>query len=228
VVTVHEGDSADAETRSVNAEAFTRNGEIFLAGDAPLTSERGQQLLAHELSHVVQQRGGATAMPDESTGVGRDMEQEAVRAERAMESAAEAPALHHRPNPAVAAPAVQPHVPEGIQRAPREEPRQEGSDFTGDSAPALTPGSHETADFTDASWRSRAKEAMQQPWATSLYSLFEIDTSATPFMTDETNDMSDEELYRLAHRMYPITCDRLRAEMLHERERRGRMMSEWR
>jgi hypothetical protein len=57
-VRVHTGDSADASSNAIAARAYTvENDVVFEAGAyAPQTSS-GRRLLAHELTHVVQQRG---------------------------------------------------------------------------------------------------------------------------------------------------------------------------
>lgn len=131
-VLVHEGEHAESMTRQLNAEAFTRDGQIYLAGDAPLSSARGQELLAHELTHVVQQRGGTEAMPDESTAAGRDHESAALQVERAVAgesipadpielahatSSSSVPAESSGGEPTGAAPV---NVPQGVQRRGRE------------------------------------------------------------------------------------------------------------
>lgn len=70
-VKVHADTEADALNRSVSAVAFTTGSDIFFKQGAynPASGE-GQQLLAHELTHVVQQRsmsggsgGGLTVGP---------------------------------------------------------------------------------------------------------------------------------------------------------------------
>jgi hypothetical protein len=59
-VRVHTGSRADVLNRAVHAEAFTTGTDIFFSAGAyrPSTSE-GRELLAHELTHVVQQTSGA-------------------------------------------------------------------------------------------------------------------------------------------------------------------------
>ena len=61
-VRVHDGaDAADAAT-SVQARAFTSGQDVvFGSGEYAPTTTQGQKLLAHELTHVVQQSSGATA-----------------------------------------------------------------------------------------------------------------------------------------------------------------------
>lgn len=57
-VEVHTGSNADEAARSINAEAFTVGTDIvFRSGAFRPRTEGGMHLLAHELTHVVQQRG---------------------------------------------------------------------------------------------------------------------------------------------------------------------------
>jgi hypothetical protein len=59
-VRIHSGGSAVAATRAVRARAFTVGTDIvFGAGEYAPGSRRGRWLLAHELTHVAQQRGSA-------------------------------------------------------------------------------------------------------------------------------------------------------------------------
>ena len=59
-VRVHTDAQADRLNRSLQARAFTTGLDIFLRqGEYRPASSEGQRLLAHELTHVVQQKGGA-------------------------------------------------------------------------------------------------------------------------------------------------------------------------
>lgn len=59
-VRVHTGGQADALNRSLNAKAFTVGNDVFFGkGQYNPGSSSGQQLIAHELTHTVQQSGGA-------------------------------------------------------------------------------------------------------------------------------------------------------------------------
>jgi len=63
-VRVHTGPRADDVARSIHAEAFTLGSDIaFADGNYRPGTRRGRELLAHELTHVVQQadQGGETA-----------------------------------------------------------------------------------------------------------------------------------------------------------------------
>lgn len=58
-VRVHTGSRADALSRTLSARAFTTGQDIFFReGEYNPASSTGQELLAHELTHVVQQGGG--------------------------------------------------------------------------------------------------------------------------------------------------------------------------
>jgi hypothetical protein len=75
-VRVHADDQADRLNRSLQARAFTTGQDIFLRqGEYRPGNSEGQRLLAHELTHVVQQstglaagiRGGMTILPASSS-----------------------------------------------------------------------------------------------------------------------------------------------------------------
>jgi Domain of unknown function (DUF4157) len=61
-VRVHTGDTADRLNRSVSARAFATGTDVYVAnGDYSRGSADGDRLIAHELAHVVQQRGAPRA-----------------------------------------------------------------------------------------------------------------------------------------------------------------------
>jgi hypothetical protein len=63
-VRVHTDQSADALAKSVSARAFATGSDVFFAqGEYQPSTESGESLLAHELSHVAQQRGAPTSGP---------------------------------------------------------------------------------------------------------------------------------------------------------------------
>jgi hypothetical protein len=60
-VRVHADGESDRLNRSLGARAFTTGRDVFFRqGDYNPNSRRGQELIAHELTHVVQQSGGTT------------------------------------------------------------------------------------------------------------------------------------------------------------------------
>ena len=65
-VNVHTDSTSDALNRSVSAKAFTTGSDVYFSGGAYNPgSKDGQQLLAHELTHVVQQGGAAPKVQTE-------------------------------------------------------------------------------------------------------------------------------------------------------------------
>lgn len=58
-VRVHTGDEAHQSARAVNAHAYTVGSDIvFQRGNYDTDSQAGKTMLAHELTHVIQQRSG--------------------------------------------------------------------------------------------------------------------------------------------------------------------------
>ena len=89
------GGTVSQRARDLQADAFTHQGRVHLPGNAPLTSDPQRRLLAHELTHVVQQSNGKR-VPAEHTPEGQRLEQKALDVESmlATESSASAPSPH--------------------------------------------------------------------------------------------------------------------------------------
>ncbi|HWB25762.1 MAG TPA: DUF4157 domain-containing protein [Chitinophagaceae bacterium] len=69
-VRVHTGSEASISAKSINARAYTSgNNIVFSAGEYQPGSEGGKKLLAHELTHVVQQTGQVQRAPDATATV---------------------------------------------------------------------------------------------------------------------------------------------------------------
>jgi hypothetical protein len=84
-VRVHTDALASALARSVEARAFTTGSDIFFAsGEFRPGSPSGRELIAHELTHVVQQRGAPTGGQMVVSEPGDALEQEAERAARSV------------------------------------------------------------------------------------------------------------------------------------------------
>lgn len=80
-VRVHTDDTAHDLAHSVSARAFTTGSDVYFAkGEYSPGSSEGNRLLAHELSHVVQQRGAPTEGPLTVSQPGDALEQEADQA----------------------------------------------------------------------------------------------------------------------------------------------------
>src|SRR5439155_6130630 len=92
-VRVHTGTDAAQSARAVNAHAYTVGRDIVFAGGryAPGTTN-GTRLLAHELTHVVQQRGAAS-----SPGSGLQIDSPQGAAEQEAERVSAAITADHSP-----------------------------------------------------------------------------------------------------------------------------------
>jgi Domain of unknown function (DUF4157) len=83
-VRVHTDGESDALNRSISAKAFTTGSDVFFRKDA---SPSDQSLLAHELTHVVQQRGMGGSGGGMSVGAAGDThEQQADQVSQAVTS----------------------------------------------------------------------------------------------------------------------------------------------
>ena len=77
-VRVHHDATADRLSRAVSARAFTvRNDVCFAAGQYRPHADDGRQLIAHELTHVAQQRGAPAGGPLRVTEPGDAYERDA-------------------------------------------------------------------------------------------------------------------------------------------------------
>ncbi len=84
-VRVHTDEHADALARAVSARAFATGPDIFFArGEYRPATTTGDALLAHELTHVVQQRGSPATGPLTVTDPGGELEAEAEATAREL------------------------------------------------------------------------------------------------------------------------------------------------
>ena len=240
-VTVHEGGAAGEMTDSVNAEAFTRDGQIYFAGDAPVDSPRGQQLLAHELTHVIQQQGRAGSMPGEHTDEGQNMERAARQVEdhmvngrgrsaravvRAPKSEGEEPApLHHRTG-SMDAPSMRSSGGGAVTSAGSQaiSPTGGGS-MVSSSAHGVDTGVQRKSREPSRAILDGIGDTASKAWSKSRESLLgqlEQEFSGPPKSNKEP-DSRAKQLERQAADLYPYLRRRLRAELVRDLERRGRL-----
>lgn len=101
-VTVRRGADVTTLTHRLGARGFTEDGVVYVPDDVgALDSSVAAPLLAHELTHVAQQRAHGAALPDRDTQLGRQLEEDAVRVENWMAGGAVAapPTLVHTSRP---------------------------------------------------------------------------------------------------------------------------------
>jgi hypothetical protein len=130
-VRVHHDARAEESARAVNAHAYTVGPNIVFQRDHyDPSSETGHVTLAHELTHVIQQRSGPVDGTDAPGGIrlsdpsDRFEREAAASAERVMETPARAPA----PAPAPPAPGLAAPVQRQDDEPPEvEEPTAQGT-----------------------------------------------------------------------------------------------------
>ncbi|MDX3189864.1 DUF4157 domain-containing protein [Streptomyces sp. MN03-5084-2B] len=137
-VRIHTDGAAHDSAKSVNAQAYTVGSNIVFQRDKyDPGSDSGKHMLAHELTHVVQQRSGPVDGTD--TGGGVKVSDPSDRFER--EAVANADRLMSTPAPAAAAgPAVQRCEADG---GTHDEPVQRMTVQREEEAPAAEEGEEE-------------------------------------------------------------------------------------
>lgn len=126
-VRVHTGAKADASARSIHAQAYTvGNDVVFQSGKFAPETPAGMHTLAHELTHVVQQRSGPVAGTPAAGGIrlsdpSDSFEQAASRNADAVMA----------PQPVAAAPAA---AEASVQRAGEEEEEETAQTLTAQRA----------------------------------------------------------------------------------------------
>jgi hypothetical protein len=89
---IHRDPTVSDEARQLGAVAFTRDGQVFLPVEAgPLDQTPAKSLLAHELTHLVQQRQRGSPLPADGSGEALSLEHEAQITERFVRGDAGAP-----------------------------------------------------------------------------------------------------------------------------------------
>ena len=82
-VPVHRGPEVAATASELSARAYTTGGEVHLPDEhGPLNGGPARALLAHELTHVAQQRALGSTLPPEDSVAGAQLEADAVQNER--------------------------------------------------------------------------------------------------------------------------------------------------
>jgi hypothetical protein len=112
-VRLHTGPTAAALNRSVQAEAFTTGTDVFLSGGLDAASSSGRELLAHELTHVVQQATGAAG---DAATVSHPDEPAEVQARAVGQAVAAGPVQRHEA-PGATLDAVEPVGAGGVHRS---------------------------------------------------------------------------------------------------------------
>ena len=121
-VRVHTGATASESARSVQAHAYTVGTDVvFQSGKYAPETDSGKRMLAHELTHVVQQRSGTVAGTPAAGGI--QISHPSDRFEQAAESTAD----RVMSSPTVTAPTSVAASPASIQREGEEDEELQGT-----------------------------------------------------------------------------------------------------
>src|SRR5579875_1952956 len=255
-VPVYRDPMVTAQAQTLRARAFTRDGAVFLPGEAgPLSQRSARALLAHELAHVAQQGLLGDGLPEEGSADGLALEADAMATERwAAGDAAPPPPLTGLPGLAIP-PALTVVPGRAPERTPVTHARNAPSSGTGTprraplQADALpVPASPAPADPAAAGAAAGAavpaaviSSALPQPQAppppevavTAAQALPDTELAAArdrllALAAQRPLDMDDPaDLDELAGRLYPRLHRELRLELLVDRERSG-LLSDFR
>lgn len=198
-VRIHRDGETPTLARRMRARAFTAGGEVHLpAHQGSLQTRAVQALVAHELTHVAQQRRLGAALPGEDSPAGRHLEAEALAVERAW---------HGGPAPADSAPLR-------IGRTPAPAPR-----------PSMHRGTPPAVSAPMAAASRPAANGARSAAPPATVSVAVQRASDDP--PAAANGAPDLDLDDLARRLYGRLRSRLRAELLVDRERAG-LLADWR
>lgn len=200
---IHRGSSSREAAGVLQARAFTSGESVHLPADhGPLDSPRTGALLAHELTHVAQQRKLGRDLPDEATEGGRRLEAEARAAERTWQRATD--------------------LPLAARAAPR-------ADTAAETAATPTVGSGPIGAGVAGASPMRSTDAVA-PEGAAAWSVPDGPSPMPTQRAEETPTASaiapsatssDGDVDELAHRLYDRIRSRLRSELLADRERAG-------
>jgi hypothetical protein len=144
-VRIHAGDTAARSAAELSARAYTAGNEIVLGGESPaLESAAGKHVLAHELTHVVQQRQGPVSGTPIGAGISISdpsdvFEQAAEHNAAQLMSATSAP--HERTGPTEALESALTGM--SLQRQEEEEEEEEVAETPSGQAPAETTAAYQ-------------------------------------------------------------------------------------
>jgi hypothetical protein len=135
-VRLHTGEHSEEAARGLGARAFTRGRDIYFGkGEGDLSTRDGRETLAHELTHVMQQREGAEAA---NTSSREDSEREAEETARLVASGHAAQVKHSADASAVYRQSPSPSTPQPAPaQTPGQAPAPASAGFTLNLTPAL-------------------------------------------------------------------------------------------
>lgn len=239
-ISVVRGPNVDARARKLSAKAYSANGKIYLPGSQPLHTRSMRKLVAHELLHVMQQRALGTAIPAEHTADGKALEAQAKSAEKLGDGSA---ALHTGAEPGKSKKTGESKPSRSWWKpaaaGPAKKPAESGMAVRRGGAAVVAAARQAAADEVHAHSDQGNDSGAQTGQPSHVQRAPESDSSSSvnagqgaggaggsgagaSASGDGATDRASIE--RQARALYPTIRALLRAELVRDRERRGRMM----
>ncbi len=208
-VRVHTDTQADRSARAVSAEAFTVSDHIvFRSGNYAPASTAGKKLLAHELTHTLQQQGTAQTTGSNLTiaDVGNALEKQAEQSESIVAATPEKSSPRQplsQAKPAIpAAPSIQRQPTPAATEDPKRYQQTHDALFTPPTKAGASSGSGAAIPVFDATAQDTTKKQFEQ-WITKLKEdsplLFAHEMDDNTGKKDADKSMSSMNKQLLAH-----------------------------
>ncbi|MFI6025459.1 DUF4157 domain-containing protein [Amycolatopsis magusensis] len=216
-VPVRRGRAVAQLARRFDARAFTHEGIVHLPDSlGALDGAAATPVLAHELTHAVQQRRYGAALPEPDSAEGQELEAEAVAIEQWF--------ADDFPQTREPAPAETPIRHPAVQLAPRDAPTSTSTGNGKDEVPEGLLLLLQLAEQEREQEREQEQEPPEekQPEETPALSLEDILKALAEKPPRRWVDLDDNKAYlELSNRLYADLVSRLRFDFLVERERSG-------
>ena len=234
-VPVHRGPSSQRAAADMRAKAFTHDTEVHLPEKlGPTSHGEARESLAHELTHVVQQRRLGNVAPNEESAAGAQMETEARNVARRVSTPERVsvtqpvprrptvPLLYNTPGRSASGPSAHSSMPssslstaQAIDMAHHiEGAAVAGGMGTRSPAGGVTFGG-------SPSGTASSMGAQRAPEGESASANQPNRILDAPLPSAQTDQLSPERLDELASRLYDGIRSRLRHDLLVQRERAG-------
>lgn len=187
-VRVHTSSESDTLNQQLGAKAFTTGSDIFFRqGQYDPASSSGQELIAHEITHVVQQSTGAVSPGSGMTvnAPGDIYEQEADSVAKAVLSAPPSASLQRDPLPAEEEETVQAQEAEEEMVQAQEEEEE------------LVQAQEEEEEMVQAQADAESEPAAQSAEASQEQTQMETEAAQTQDLLESTHD-TDQETVQMA------------------------------
>ena len=144
-VRIHAGSAAAGLSRDIQAHAFTHGSDIYFNhGQYDPHTDGGRRLLAHELTHVVQQRGASSIQRVAQPGTASDPCTEAEKTKKAEGDPQGARNIEQEPYPLRGSEDSNPPLKGPPAEWQRYKPDSEICKMPGNNSPEPSPSKEET------------------------------------------------------------------------------------